>query len=255
MDKMAEMRARIAAKLASIPTNISKAPVIVESRSESIAVIEQPAAEEINIIEPLTEDSAIVKELEETEQDDSNYIIIGGQVFSKENPFFAKMMDVWEKDELAKTGSIEKLSVDERLALCEPHELAQMLFNKELAKEFGVPDLAMYREIFNTETVKVKNLTIAEIDERIKKHQEYVKHMNTLIQASVAVRYEKSKREKIESRKDSDSEFKKSNSERIKSRLAARKVSSGLSEEEKLIQKFMKMGMTREKALRLLKEE
>ena len=111
---LAEMRAKIQAKLDSMPRNIGKTPPPIPAINESVAVIEQPTepvsvtvtepATDINVIEPITEDSAIVQELEDNEPDDDKFIVIGGHVFSKDNPFFQKMMGVWEQDEKAKTG-------------------------------------------------------------------------------------------------------------------------------------------------------
>ena len=142
--------------------------------------------------------------------------------------------------------------------MCEPHELAQMLFNRELAKEFGVTDLGMYKEVFNIETIKVKDMTLAQIDERIKKHKQSIQHMETLIHASTAVRLEKSRREKVELRKGDDATYKQTNTARIKEKLANRTATRkpSLSSEEKLIQNIMRsMNVSREKALKVMSED
>ena len=265
MDRMAEMKARIAEKLASMGSISKPTPPPTPEIKEAVAVIEPPAidtpviTEDNNVIAPLTEDSSLVQELADDEPADDKYIIIGGSVFSRDNPFIIKMMEVWEKDELAKTGSIEKLNVSERLALCEPHELAQLLFNRDLAKEFGVTDLGMYVEVYNIEVTKVKNMTLSEIDERIKKFRQSIQQMETLIMASTAVRLEKSRREKAELRKGDDATYKQDNAAKIKAKLANRTSTirkPSVSSEEKLILNIMKsMNVSREKAVAFLKED
>ena len=203
----------------------------------------------------ITEDSPVITELEESERPDSDFVVIGGQTIAKDNPIFAKLNIIWENEADSQMADTVKLTITERVQMLEPTELAQLILNKELASEFGIPNLSLYREVFNNEVMKVKDMSLSEIDARIQKHHTLIEQINILIQADVTVKIEKKKRDKQEVNKTGDEDYKRKKQEAFKRRLAARPVKSSASEEEKLIQKLINSGMTRANAEALVKEE
>ena len=261
---IAELRAKLAAQKAALldtvtseamPVNGSEdAPIV---KSAPIVITVEPTLN-IPVREPhtITEDSDVITSLREAERPDSDFIIIGGQTIAKDNPIFAKLNIVWENDIDAQTATVERLTQDERIQMLEPSELAQLLLNKELSREFGISELMMFREVFNNEVVKVKDLSISDIEARINKHHRIIDQINTLIQADVTVKIEKSKREKREATSKTDSDYKAQKQDVYKRRLAARPVKQkGMSEEEKLITNLMRqLNISREKAELLIKE-
>ena len=241
---LAELKAKLAAKQAAQTPAIPEVipPPTVESPKEHVPVV-------------ITEESTVITELKEEERPDSDFIIIGGQAIAKDNPIFAKLNIIWENDADATTAQVERLTQDERIQMLEPTELAQLLINRDLSQEFGITNLTMYREIFNTEVAKVKDLSLADIEARITKHHRIIEQINIIIQADVTVKIEKSKRERKEATAKTDADYRKHKTSVFKKRLADRPVKQkGLTEQEKLLQNIMKnFGLTEEQAKDFIK--
>lgn len=259
-----ELKAKLAAQKAAVleavnMPAVTPPPEVVEDKKESYTITigpgeSLPRKEHEHVV--ITEESEVITELKEEERPDSDYVIIGGQAIAKDNPIFAKLNIVWENDADATTATVERLTQDERIQMLEPTELAQLLLNRELSQEFGISNLTMYREVFNNEIVKVKDLSLQDIEARITKHHRIIEQINILIQADVTVKIEKSKREKKEATAKTDGEYKSHKDNVFKKRLAARPVKkAGVSEDEKLIANLMKnLGISREKAVAFVKD-
>jgi hypothetical protein len=248
---LAELRAKLAAQKAAALEAVG-APV--EMIPVAPPIVEPPPVEEPHVI---TEESDVITTLKEEERPDSDFIIIGGQAIAKDNPIFAKLNIVWGNDADATTATVEKLTQDERIQMLEPAELAQLLLNRELSAEFGISNLTMYREVFNNEIVKVKDLSLPDIEARITKHHRIIEQINILIQADITVKVEKSKRERKEATAKTDADYQSHKTDVFKRRLAARPVKkAGMSEEEKLITNLMKnLNISRAKAEAFIKDD
>jgi hypothetical protein len=252
---LSELRAKLAAQKAAVLEAVEAPAAMIPVSAEPV-VTAQP--EPIKEHEPhvITEDSPVITELKDNERPDSDFIIIGGQAIAKDNPIFAKLNIVWENDAEATTATVERLTQDERIQMLEPTELAQLLLNRELSSEFGISNLTMYREVFNNEVVKVKDMSLGDIEARITKHHRIIEQINILIQADVTVKIEKSKRERKEATAKGDADYNTHKTNVFKKRLASRPVrKAGLSEDEKLIQNLMKnLNISREKAEAFMKD-
>jgi hypothetical protein len=155
------------------------------------------------------------------------------------------------------------------------HQLFHLINSPSLAKEFGVSDLEIYTRAYNLEIVKVSQLTIPQIEERIASLQKLVKANNAMQQACIAMAAKKEKefRDSLLGlpideqhrllRKHEDEKWERENKKKILARREKIKTDSTgaitgkrnelLSEEEKNIRKLMKLGFSREDAEKMLK--
>ena len=259
---LAELRAKLAqqkaAVLQEVDTHHAVMPPVVESPPPAVTpppIETEQAKPHVHTI--ITEESEVITSLKESERPDSDFVIIGGQAIAKDNPIFAKLNIIWENDADATSATVERLTQDERIQMLEPTELAQLLLNRELSNEFGITNLSMFREVFNNEVVKVKDMSLQDIEARITKHHRIIEQINILIQADVTVKIEKSKRERKEATSKGDADYNAHKTDVFKKRLAARPVKQkGMSEEEKLITNLMKnLNISRAKAEAFIKDE
>jgi hypothetical protein len=155
------------------------------------------------------------------------------------------------------------------------HQLFHLINSPSLAKEFGVSDLEIYTRAYNLEIVKVSQLTIPQIEERIASLQKLVKANNAMQQACIAMAAKKEKefRDSLLGlpideqhkllRKHEDEKWERENKKKILARREKIKTDSTgaiigkrnelLSDEEKNIRKLMKLGFSRKDAEKMLK--